>query len=200
MYAQTPLSVSKELYEITGKVSCKSKPVFIHITPANHATELNCHNNVNAHIQLFGGSIVYWWCIYVWPRVLVEFEFHSMWKSNNGELHDITQRPDKETDCLFLQDDDLKYSGLRLPNLLFSLSKDKLVIDYINASNEYAAIITENQTPYTGEAKVNIKQLQMVSEKNKSIQTRLQNSCATERNDPCPCGSRKKFKHCHANA
>ena len=198
MNTQTPLTISKEIQEIAKNVCNKHKPFFIAITPVKQAEPMNCFENVKSQIQDLGGSAVYGWCIYVWPRVFVEFEFHSLWRSNTGELLDISPRHDKELDCLFLQDDSLEYIGLRLPNVRFSLSDSPLVKRYIKAADEYSSIISKGQVPYSGAVSINKDEFQKAQANLSYAQAELENTWQPQRNDPCPCGSRLKYKNCHS--
>ncbi len=197
MNTQTPLTASKEILKTAKKVCSKHKPFFISVTPTEQAQPMNCFENVEHQIHLKGGSAVYGWCIYVWPRVLCEFEFHSLWRSPTGELFDISPRRDKELDCLFLQDDELQYTGLRIPNVRFSLSSSPLVKEYIDAAGARDAIIVESQTPYSSTALINKEKFINAKDRLAHAQLQLENSWQPNRNDHCPCGSRKKFKNCH---
>jgi len=196
MNTQTPLSISKEVSRAAQEVTNTSKPVFINIDPSDDAELEECFRNIKNHVNSYGGEIVYGWNIFVWPRVWVEFEAHSMLRKIDGSLRDITPRRDGEGIVLFLQDDSAEYKGLRRDNLRFSLSQSPLVKELMSAASEKAKIQFENQHPYIQEFVVNPKKLINAIETMNRIAVQL--NWKPERNDPCPCGSRRKYKSCHA--
>lgn len=63
----------------------------------------DCHNNVIAQVALRGGEHVYGWIVWVANKIF-DFEFHSVWRSPEGKLIDITPRRDGEKQILFLPD------------------------------------------------------------------------------------------------
>jgi hypothetical protein len=62
-----------------------------------------CHLNVAHRVQHHGGERVFGWMIWTGP-MFTEGEFHSVWRSPDGELLDITPRADGEKFILFVPD------------------------------------------------------------------------------------------------
>ncbi|MCK4843249.1 MAG: SEC-C domain-containing protein [Methylococcales bacterium] len=197
MITQTPLSITKELLEVINKVNSKSEPIFLNVTPANGAVKQECFGNVESYIKLYGGSIIYGWNVFVWPRVLVDLEFHAVWLSDDGEILDITPRSDEDRVVLFLPDDTLPYNGYMMPSLQFSLGKSPLVRDAIDAASVYNQVISDIHINNPARKTVSRAEFNCVQNKHFSFQSSLESQWKPERNDPCICGSRKKFKQCH---
>jgi hypothetical protein len=63
-----------------------------------------CSDGVREKIKHDGGSIVFGWTIWEWPKVLLTAEFHAVWQSPSGKLLDITPKPQHETSILFVPD------------------------------------------------------------------------------------------------
>ena len=79
-----------------------------------------CHVNVSHRIRKHKGERVIGWMI--WQNgQFVESECHSVWRDPSGQLIDITPRPDKEIEVLFVADPSLRarmnpdFSGCRVP-------------------------------------------------------------------------------------
>src|SRR5690349_8251863 len=53
-----------------------------------------CVDGVREKVNRNGGGIVFGWIIWEWPGVMLESEFHSVWRTPAGELLDITPKPD----------------------------------------------------------------------------------------------------------
>lgn len=51
-----------------------------------------------------GGAIVFGWTIWEWPKVMLTAEFHAVWESPDGDLIDITPKPQRETSIIFVPD------------------------------------------------------------------------------------------------
>ena len=190
MYAQTPLSRTKEIDRLARRIVPGGIPVFVPVTPVPDAEVCECFSNVKGHVGKHGGAPQYGWCIYVWPRVWMEMEFHCVWRKTNGKLVDITPHHDNESVLLFLPDPSREYKGLSLDNLRFSLCKNPLVNRMIALGEKKMAIRNEHPIPN----EIAIKAIAQVEDDMNQIISQLH--WRPERNDPCPCGSRKKVKQC----
>lgn len=131
IFTQTPFLVTKEILSYCAKITKNPKLVFIEPEPDDQAALGKCFSNVQKRIQTHGGMIQYGWLVQVFPRVVVEFEFHAVWKKNTDELVDITpQTPPypggtAEKVVLFLPVQDKEYTGIQIANLQFSLNNSQ---------------------------------------------------------------------------
>jgi len=69
----------------------------------------DCFNNVNKYIELKGGDIIYGWTVWHHLRIMLEAEFHSVWKSPKGAYLDITPKSNSFKRIVFLPDYEHKY-------------------------------------------------------------------------------------------
>lgn len=51
-----------------------------------------------------GGEAVYGWCLWLFPGVWVEAEFHTVWRSSDDELIDVTPKVGGEKAIMFVID------------------------------------------------------------------------------------------------
>lgn len=86
---------------------------------------------VPAHVARSGGSQVLGWAIWERPGVFIEAEFHSVWKSPEGELVDVVPHMRPFAEITFLTDPVLKYHGRQIDNIRHPLVKDNDVTRYL---------------------------------------------------------------------
>lgn len=195
MQPQTPLSISKHIAETCERVSPCHDPVFLDVAPLGSAEVQECFDNVAKQISNHSGSPQYGWNVFEWPRVMLDLEFHCVWKDPEGKLHDITPRHDAESVVLFLPDPTMTYTGQCVDNRRFSLSDDPSVDRYIQLAEEMVAIQNANRPPYGRTAwTVDAKALRPILTEMQTLSSKFK--AKPHRNDPCPCLSRKKYKHC----
>jgi hypothetical protein len=82
----------------------------------------------------FGGKAQHGWMILEWPGVLLEAQFHAVWRRSDGTLVDVSLNDDER--ILFLPDRVRVYSGARIPSLQHPLSTASEVANFIAACRE----------------------------------------------------------------
>lgn len=91
-----------------------------------------CWDNVQAAIERRGGQAVTGWLIWEMPDVLLNAERYACWLSPDGELTDVTPKPDGETRIVFLSDPQ-PWTGQRVCPRLHPLCNLPSVKAYITA-------------------------------------------------------------------
>ena len=120
LYTQTPLSLTPDIIRECAKVVPDPHPFFIAVNPLPWCEALQCFPNVERQISEKGGRIQYGWLVQIFPRVLMEFEFHAIWLQNDETPVDITPSMPHcpggvaETVHLFLPDNKKTYTGKRV--------------------------------------------------------------------------------------
>lgn len=194
MKTQAPLTINNEILKYANKVAPGMQPTFIPVTPVREAELNECFSNVENHIKTHGGSLQLGWYIYLWPRVMIEFVFHAVWRQTNGTLVDLTPHPDNEQEILFLPDPKRAYTGLSPDNVRYPLSKKPPVLEFIQLGEERFRVLYKKKPPFAKEWPVDVYTMSKIeSEMQKAIN---EINWKPERNDACPCGSRKKYKSC----
>lgn len=99
----TPTEITEALKEFCIEL-CWSEPAFIPVQSDQDGMYGFCNLTVAEKIKKEGGRPVHGWMIWEWPGVFWTAEFHMVWENPNGELIDVTPKPDGETSILFLRD------------------------------------------------------------------------------------------------
>jgi SEC-C motif len=167
-------------------------PIFLSIIPASLPPR-QCFSNVARLAKVAGGRIVLGWQVHeggggrylkLNQHAVFEVGDDSKFPLESGTLIDPTPPEsvfgdlDKDNSTLFVRDDEMVFpkSGGILPSIFIQLDDSQ---DTAEAIKAMAALDEARKagapSPLVGNSKVG-------------------------RNEPCPCGSGKKFKRCHGGA
>ena len=78
IYAQTPARITKEIAEGCAQIAPAQKPIFLRITQQPWSVLQECYQNVERAVQTHGGSVVYGWNVFLWPRIWIELTFRTL--------------------------------------------------------------------------------------------------------------------------
>jgi hypothetical protein len=121
------------------------EPIYVPVRPLNGAPANECFSIVPQHIAAHGGDQVIGWTIWEWPRVLIEAEFHCVWRQANGMLLDITPKPFPMPRILFLSDPVRRYQGRQVDNIRKPLDRDPAIKRFCQLSAKYHRAINEGE-------------------------------------------------------
>lgn len=107
-YTTTPRTISASVLAFCRTINPAAEPLYVSVSPAPEALPSECFNNVAAKVDSDGGTMVYGWIIWEWPRVFIEAEHHAVWEKD-GALMDITPPANGEAQLLFLPDPSKDY-------------------------------------------------------------------------------------------
>jgi hypothetical protein len=204
----TPAEITEVIREICTKVS-SHEPVFVPVRPGEGCEKRDCHRNVPQVIESHGGDMVTGWIVWETPGFGLEFEFHAIWQSPDGDWCDVTPQADGETQILFLPDPEKQFdfTGETLHyNRCFPLSDDPDVVQLVAYQQQFV----ERQMRVSTEIRLGKKPPSAYADLFRAMLTETipdhlpaplddllsRQSPRTGRNDPCYCGSGKKFKKC----
>jgi len=106
-------------------------PVYVPIRRTWWAKKSECFPNVERMIKSKGGTLETGWQIWEWPDVFIEAEFHGIWISPVGERRDITPKPKRFPNILFLPDTQRQYQGRQVDNIREPLQDDRVIKDFL---------------------------------------------------------------------
>lgn len=100
----TPPEIDAIVEEFCHKLAPGNTPIYVDVIPRVSAIQDECFFNVGQAVADEGGTIVFGWAIWLWPRVLIEANHHAVWGRPRSRLVDITPKADGEKRILFLPD------------------------------------------------------------------------------------------------
>jgi hypothetical protein len=194
--ATTPKKLTPKHRQFFKSLAVNVDVKFLDVEPAKDAIFDECFENVAEHVAQHGGRIAYGWCIWEWPTVYVEAEHHAVWERPDESLIDITPRREGEMQILFVRDDrvlpDPTFTN-RIDNRRFALRPDPDIEAFFDAAASVNSFIRLHSVGR--EARFSQRDFAPLAYRHESIR-RLLWDRYLGRNDPCPCGSGKKFKKC----
>lgn len=197
-YTTTPRKLGTDVMEFCRGINADAAPFYIPVKPAPDAQPSECFNNVADRVARDGGSLVYGWLIWEWPRVFIEAEHHAIWEKD-GMLVDITPPINGEEKILFLPDPASTYDFAgqkRRINIKKSLGRFTSVPDWIRAADLLQRTIEVHSVG--NQFTINRDRLSMLA---RNVQQSLgavfiDLARNTGPNERCFCLSSKKFKKC----
>ena len=197
------ISPPKDLFpyviEFTKFVSPNNNPFFIEITTNFGSVIKECVKNVENYIKLHRGEKVFGWKIWEWYGIMIEAEFHTVWRSPSGELQDITPEDQPFKRVLFLQDTTLEYKEEQVDNIRKPLNDSPDVEEYIKAHQSLFEFMNRgDRKSQHGEIDLTNEEMTEWSEVQRNIlklEMKITDS-VPKRNDLCRCGSGIKSKKC----
>lgn len=192
----TPPEITRAVRRLIETVVPGGEAVYLSVQPEADAVVNECFPNVEAKIARAGGRMLCGWQLWEWPHVLVEAEFHAAWVSPEGEMVDITPKPQGETLVLFVPDERRCYDGVAIDNVRMPLRDDQLIRHFIRASEAIVRVMNrgERATQY-GYVSVPAREIEPLLQVRGFVGQSL--ASGLRDHDPCLCGSGGKYKRCH---
>ena len=201
----TPTAITESIQKFSNSLASTEVPVLVAVRSGKKDDLGDCFVNVQKMVESRGGEIVYGWAIFELPKLLLEAQFHAVWRAPDGELVDVTKTDDKAQTTLFLADNKLAYEGKIIPSRQLALSDDCSVARLIIASQavwehqaKFQVDMGDDQVGFTEQEHVNehhrLEELRL-SALNRLFDT-LAGAAKVSRSQPCSCGSGKKYKKC----
>lgn len=138
---KTPKEISPRVWEALRKIFPDPMPLTVPARPENYSSAGECHRSVAQKIKQDGGSAQFGWVIWEIPPWEIQVEFHSVWKSPEGELVDVTPPLHQGPSVLFLPDPTTVYDGRNIPGLHYPYDDGPLCREYIEIVTEQEKIL-----------------------------------------------------------
>lgn len=192
----TPPEISRAVRRLIETVTPGGKAVYLTVQPGANAVVNECFPNVEAQVARAGGRMLCGWQLWEWPHVLIEAEFHAVWRSPDGEMVDVTPKPHGEDRILFVPDERRRYEGIAIDNVRMPLRDDELIRHFIRASEAVVQVLNRGERAFQyGQVSVPAHEIELLLQ----IQGFLGQCLASglRDHDLCLCGSGTKYKRCH---
>lgn len=193
-----PNRISDAIRSLCSEISPRHEPVFLDVRPEPDAQPIECFHNVNAKVARDGGSILYGWAIWEWPRVFVEAEHHAVWTDGRVTL-DVTPHVPATTRILFLPDPTKVYDyegNRRAINVKRATGKSPAVQRWLAADDRLHRYIEDSSIGRLATMDAVTYERLKGDKRRFHVEILLDLARTTGRNDPCFCQSGLKFKKC----
>jgi hypothetical protein len=171
-----PVTDPERLQELIDKVVPGGAATTVAVAAPTWAAPTECVVNVARAVEEGGGEAVNGWnLIETLPGVLMEAEFHSLWRAPDGSLHDVTPKelPMLDQHTVFLADPSLKYEGRQIDNVRVPLVDDQLIRSHISIQKKKFAALNEGQLAgYHGTVAIDAK-LKKILEREERFVTKI---------------------------
>jgi hypothetical protein len=206
MNLTTPSSIDDSVSEFCSEISAGTQPVYLDLTPTDGCKLADCFNNVLRHCDINGGTTQHGWIIWYSEGFFIEAEFHGVWRTESGDLVDITPKVDGEERILFLPDSELTWNKTFVANRRKGLMDNPLVKITIDQGHA----LDQLKMKYCDEnGRLQMPQHVMAAHRQETMAktmaamqggmptfTMPTTQSQTSKNSKCPCGSGRKIKHC----
>lgn len=202
MFSGTPSALSAEVLDFCNTVCPGSSPRYLLVQPIEGATLLDCFPLVQRLIAQNGGTACYGWRIWEWPRVIIEAEFHAVWRDIGGVLRDHSPTTPPTDRILFLPDSVRRYEGRQVNNIRRNLARTTTVDDFFSCCDAMFEITNRGErAEMHGRVELegaDAQEFAAFHRRRLELQAEMVNEMPRPgRNEQCPCRSGRKFKHCH---
>lgn len=127
----TPVRFTTHIRKLCARLGIGWEPALIQVQARKDSGFSDCFADVERQVAEHGGELVVGWLIWEWSAILVEAEFHAVWKSPAGEFIDVSNKPDNETMVMFVQDKTRTDTGKRVDNVRIPIGKEGIITDFI---------------------------------------------------------------------
>ena len=141
----TPKEIGDAVKRLRSAFGLGMEPTWVHVQSRADAGDRDCYKDVERQIAEFGGEIVYGWQVWEWPRIIIEGEFHAVWRSPEGSLIDVSLKPDGEDRIVFVPDVTRRYEGRQRDNIRLALWTHPLVHRFMEACAAIHHELDENR-------------------------------------------------------
>jgi hypothetical protein len=210
----SPEPLSRPVSLIEQKIGLTDAAILVPFESVPHTKERFCFENVRNVIADRGGEIVYGWLVWQHGNIFVEAEHHSVWRKTTGEPVCVTPQTPPEKAITFIPDPSATYDFDKQPftnNIRIALVNDSRVEEFFKACEEQTEIMNVGRrnsglgstvelsdSEALRHTELEMKKIALMSQvlPSDSRQSRVEK---VGRNEPCPCGSGKKYKKCHGS-
>ncbi len=189
--------ICKHVEKLIEKLNCNTEPVYVDCDLEKGEEIANCFPIVEKRVQESGGSQVMGWHIRK-GNLLVEAEFHAVWKTSEGNLKDISPKDVLFKQILFVPDPKAKYEGKQVDNIRINISGNMLMDDFIEICGAIFKLENKGDRAYQYELElIGEERSAWVMFQKARLVLEMMALNGLSQHDPCFCGSGNKYENCH---
>jgi len=197
---RVPQTIDHNVKRLIWTLRSAERPVYLDVRPEPFAKAGECFPSVKEKVRRHGGSMQLGWQIWQIPDIMIEAEFHAVWKSPDGELIDITPKKYRIDHILFVPDCETGYYGAHRNNKKLNISGNRLVDDFIEICDARYRLLNKGGRTYKDTVLLSEEECEvhkMLSYSRDLVSTMVVQG--STRYSPCVCGSGKEYRHCHGS-
>ena len=149
-----PSRITADVRRLCRKLGDVEEPVFVEVEPRTDSGLNDCFMDVQRQVAEFGGSVQHGWLIWLLPGILIEGEFHSVWRRPDASLLDVTFKQDRERQILFAPDRVRQFADLRVPTIRHAIGRDPRIKQFMELSERFQRLAGERYRDRFGQAVV----------------------------------------------
>ncbi len=146
----TPSGINKHVRALRDKIASPIEPVFVQVQTRTDARSAECFEATATHVAEFGGSSVVGWQVWELPGILIEGEFHAVWKNPDGVLIDVSRKDDGENQILFIPDPRITYTGEKIDSIRLPIGKNPKIKQLISMKEQFYRLFKQVHGNATG--------------------------------------------------
>jgi SEC-C motif-containing protein len=178
----TPAEITPEILATLRQIAPNHEPFFLDVTPLPDCRVRRCYGNADLYALRYGGKRIEGWEVFVgWENRYLALNHHAVWQKPDGTYVDLTPNDGEEERILFLPDGQYHLAGSSVPRRFIARKTDQYTLDLV-AYHRFCEDFT-------------IK-LEAANQDDLCLGSSIDKRPRAGRNDRCPCGSGKKYKHC----
>lgn len=190
----TPRSIDKNVIKFCNTINPMNNPEVVIVKSDKESKENYCFINVdNAIKKCSEYEKVKGWVIWQRDNMYLEAEAHCVIKLADGALIDITPHTPQEETIVFIEDDEVSYSGQQIGNKYYPLTDSGIVKEYIRIWERKYTIDIEVESGNKRPDEV-AAEYEILIARGQELETQFNKKVG--RNEECPCGSELKYKKC----
>ena len=156
----TPRRIAPPIKRLCKKLVADGLPDFVPVLAAPSAKPNAVYENVEDTIRVNGGEHAPGWLIWEMRGVLLNAERYTCWRSPEGDLIDVSPKPDKEKRILFLEGPE-PWDGSRVCPTTYALVDDEPVKNYIKLYQAERRLWVKNVTDYARQKELTLAMVAM---------------------------------------
>jgi hypothetical protein len=139
-----PQEITEDVQSFARQLSPDRQTCFVPIDTAAWAESNECFAAVEKKIEQDGGEMVHGWGIAEWPNIRLVAEFHVVWRSEEGELLDVSVHPPEHETTLFVPAQEVEYTGKLVPSRFYKLWESDVLDEWRDLHQEQVEIRNRN--------------------------------------------------------